>query len=90
MQQFVSHRVWFEEHTGVPDLMQSKDNMCTSIDAGRSETGMMAEGFGHLQYLVSQLPGRAQYNCTRPLWLALLPLLLLLPQLVHLQHWLLA
>lgn len=60
--------------------------MCTSIDAGRSETGMVAQGFGHLQNLVSQLSGWAQYNRPGSLGLALLPTLLLLLQLVHLQR----
>lgn len=65
---------------------QCKMSMRTSVDTGRSETSMVAEGFGHLQYLVSQLASGAEHDCSRPLWLALLPLLLLLPQLMHLQH----
>ena len=47
---------------------------------------MVAEGLSHLQYLVSQLPSWAQYDRPRPLWLTLLPILLLLPQLLHLEH----
>ena len=57
----------------------------TSIDAGRSETGMVAEGLCNLQNLVSQLPSRPQYNGPRSLGLALLAPLLLLPQLMHLR-----
>lgn len=60
-------------------------HMRTSVDAGRSETGMVAQGFGHLQNLVSQLSGWAQDNRPGSLRLALLPTLLLLPQLVHLE-----
>ena len=57
----------------------------TSIDAGRSEAGVVAQRFSNLQNLISQLPSWAQYNCPGSLGLTLLPPLLLLPQLLHLQ-----
>ena len=59
--------------------------VCTSVDASRSETGVVAQGFSHLQDLVSQFSGWAQHNRPGSLGLALLPPLLLLPQLLHLQ-----
>ena len=44
----------------------------------------MAQGLGHLQDLIGELPGGTQDQCSGPPGLGLLPVLLLLPQLMHL------
>lgn len=73
------HKIRTMHKSASPLHAQMQWQCITSVDTSRPEARVVAQRLGHLQDLISELPGGTQDQGSGPPGLGLLPVLLLLP-----------